>query len=171
MCSVDSAVLQSRTADPEELLYNLGFGGSDQLARSALIGQTATSCSLPIGQDPRQVPAAQVRGPRRHRGVLHRAAGGRGHQVLYAVLCCTVLYCTVLYCTVDTRVEFGFAGYRGLHGSPSRRPSEIVEKILHTLVSWVWHGAAADVLAVFDDVWKKPLHWDACLQVVSNSSL
>ena len=166
MCSVDSAVLQSRTADPEELLYNLGFGGSDQLARSALIGQTATSCSLPIGQDPRQVPAAQVRGPRRHRGVLHRAAGGRGHQVLYAVLCCTVLYCTV-----DTRVEFGFAGYRGLHGSPSRRPSEIVEKILHTLVSWVWHGAAADVLAVFDDVWKKPLHWDACLQVVSNSSL
>ena len=166
MCSVDSAVLQSRTADPEELLYNLGFGGSDQLARSALIGQTATSCSLPIGQDPRQVPAAQVRGPRRHRGVLHRAAGGRGHQVLYAVLCCTVLYCAV-----DTRVEFGFAGYRGLHGSPSRRPSEIVEKILHTLVSWVWHGAAADVLAVFDDIWKKPLHWDTCLQVVSNSSL
>ena len=159
-------MLQSRTADPEELLYNLGFGGSDQLARSALIGQTATSCSLPIGQDPRQVPAAQVRGPRRHRGVLHRAAGGRGHQVLYAVLCCTVLYCAV-----DTRVEFGFAGYRGLHGSPSRRPSEIVEKILHTLVSWVWHGAAADVLAVFDDIWKKPLHWDACLQVVSNSSL
>ena len=159
-------MLQSRTADPEELLYNLGFGGSDQLARSALIGQTATSCSLPIGQDPRQVPAAQVRGPRRHRGVLHRAAGGRGHQVLYAVLCCTVLYCAV-----DTRVEFGFAGYRGLHGSPSRRPSEIVEKILHTLVSWVWHGAAADVLAVFDDIWKKPLHWDTCLQVVSNSSL
>ena len=159
-------MLQSRTADPEELLYNLGFGGSDQLARSALIGQTATSCSLPIGQDPRQVPAAQVRGPRRHRGVLHRAAGGRGHQVLYAVLCCTVQYCAV-----DTRVEFGFAGYRGLHGSPSRRPSEIVEKILHTLVSWVWHGAAADVLAVFDDIWKKPLHWDACLQVVSNSSL
>ena len=139
MSSVDSAVLQSRTADPEELLYNLGFGGSDQLARSALIGQTLPSCSSPIGQDPRQIPATQVRGPRRHRGVLHRAAGGRGHQVLR----CTVLYCTVLYCNVDTRVEFGFAGYRGLHGSPSRRPSEIVEKILHTLVSWVYHGACS----------------------------
>ena len=59
------------------------------------------------------------------------------------VLYSTVLYCTVLYCTVDTRVEFGFAGYRGLHGSPSRRPSEIVEKILHTLVSWVYHGASS----------------------------
>ena len=35
---------------------------------------------------------------------------------------------------VDTMVEFGFAGYRGLHGSPNRRPSEIVEKILNTLV-------------------------------------
>ena len=35
---------------------------------------------------------------------------------------------------MDTRVEFGFAGYRGLHGCPNRRPSEIVEKILHTLV-------------------------------------
>ena len=56
---------------------------------------------------------------------------------------CTVLYCTVLYCNVDTRVEFGFAGYRGLHGSPSRRPSVIVEKILHTLVSWVYHGASS----------------------------
>ena len=55
-----------------------------------------------------------------------------------SMLYCIVLYCTVfmLYCNVDTRVEFGFAGYRGLHGSPSRRPSEIVEKILHTLVSW-----------------------------------
>ena len=52
-----------------------------------------------------------------------------------SMLYCTVLYCTVMYCNVDTRVEFGFAGYRGLHGSPSRRPSEIVEKILHTLVS------------------------------------
>ena len=35
---------------------------------------------------------------------------------------------------IDTMVEYGFAGYRGLHGSPNRRPSEIVEKILHTLV-------------------------------------
>ena len=35
---------------------------------------------------------------------------------------------------VDTMVEYGFAGYRGLHGSPNRRPSEIVEKILNTLV-------------------------------------
>ena len=35
---------------------------------------------------------------------------------------------------VDTMVEYGFAGYRGLHGSPNRRPSEIVEKILSTLV-------------------------------------
>ena len=35
---------------------------------------------------------------------------------------------------VDTMVEYGFAGYRGLHGSPNRRPSEIGEKILNTLV-------------------------------------
>ena len=31
------------------------------------------------------------------------------------------------------RFECGFFGYRGLSGSSSRRPSEIVEKILHTL--------------------------------------
>ena len=34
---------------------------------------------------------------------------------------------------LNKRFECGFFGYRGLSGSSSRRPSEIVEKILHTL--------------------------------------
>ena len=34
---------------------------------------------------------------------------------------------------LNNRFECGFFGYRGLSGSSSRRPSEIVEKILHTL--------------------------------------
>ena len=120
-----------------------------------------------------RIPARFLRHKSAARGVTVESfiARQEDEDTRYCTLYYAVLYCTVLYCTVDTRVEFGFAGYRGLHGSPSRRPSEIVEKILHTLVSWVWHGAAADVLAVFDDIWKKPLHWDTCLQVVSNSSL
>ena len=46
--------------------------------------------------------------------------------MLEYVLCSKLL-------TVSQRFECGFFGYRGLSGSSSRRPSEIVEKILHTL--------------------------------------
>ena len=152
-CSTTSAS-GARTSSPGQLSL-VGRHRDTVMLISHWSGSPPGSC----GTSPR--PAASPWSPS-SRGRRTRTPG---------TVRCTMLYCTVLYCAVDTRVEFGFAGYRGLHGSPSRRPSEIVEKILHTLVSWVWHGAAADVLAVFDDVWKKPLHWDACLQVVSNSSL
>ena len=91
---MDSAVLQSRKADPEEILYNLGFGGSDQLSR---------------------IPARFLRHKSVARGITVESFMAKQEDV-------------------DTMVEFGFAGYRGLHGSPNRRPSEIVEKILNTLV-------------------------------------
>ena len=91
--SVDS-VLQSREADPEEILLNLGFGGSEQLSR---------------------IPARFLRHKSAAKGITVESFLSKQEDI-------------------DSMAEFGFAGYRGLHGSPSRRPSEIVEKILQTLM-------------------------------------
>ena len=97
------SVLQSREADPEEILLNLGFGGSEQLSR---------------------IPARFLRHKSAAKGITVETFLSKQEDI-------------------DSMYEFGFAGYRGLHGSPSRRPSEIVEKILPTLVSWVYHGACS----------------------------
>ena len=88
------SVLQSREADPEEILINLGFGGSEQLSR---------------------IPARFLRHKSAAKGITVESFLAKQEDI-------------------DSMYEFGFAGYRGLHGSPSRRPSEIVEKILQTLM-------------------------------------
>ena len=88
------SVLQSREADPEEILLNLGFGGSEQLSR---------------------IPARFLRHKSAAKGITVETFLSKQEDI-------------------DSMYEFGFAGYRGLHGSPSRRPSEIVEKILQTLM-------------------------------------
>ena len=103
-------MLQSRTADPEEMLYNLGFGGSDQLARWA-----NTNFESIFYINDYRIPARFLRHKSVARGVTVESFIAKQEDV-------------------DTMVEYGFAGYRGLHGSPNRRPSEIVEKILNTLV-------------------------------------
>ena len=88
------SVLQSREPDPEEILLNLGFGGSEQLSR---------------------IPARFLRHKSAAKGITVESFLSKQEDI-------------------DSMAEFGFAGYRGLHGSPSRRPSEIVEKILQTLM-------------------------------------
>jgi len=90
--SVDS-LLQSRNADPEEVLLNLGFGiGSMDVAR---------------------IPSRFF--------TRSRAKGVNIGNFLKK------------QAEMVEKFESGFSGYRGLSGSTTRRPSEIVEKIIETI--------------------------------------
>jgi len=90
--SVDS-LLQSRNADPEEVLLNLGFGiGSMDIAR---IPSRFFTRSRAKGVDIGNFLKKQAE--------------------------------------MVEKFESGFSGYRGLSGSTTRRPSEIVEKIIETI--------------------------------------